>query len=74
MSCSAARAEPGEEACDTRWSEKMPENPDTAAIGQVRQHLVASLRVIDDLDRYLPRDDRDGAAGTTVEGGAGHVC
>lgn len=51
----------------------MPENPDTAAIGQVRQHLVASLRVIDDLDRYLPHDDRDGAAGTTVEGGAGHV-
>lgn len=49
----------------------MPDNHDTA-IGQVRQHLVASLRVIDDLDRYLPTDQVGGPAAPTDEGGARH--
>lgn len=48
----------------------MPENPDTEAIGQVRQHLVESLRVIDDLERFLPKADGEEPVEVTDEGGA----
>ncbi|MDN5715599.1 MAG: hypothetical protein L0G89_00035 [Janibacter sp.] len=49
----------------------MPENPDTAAVSQVRQHLVESLRVIDDLDRFLSEDD-EAPTGDRDEGGVDH--
>ncbi|WP_338752279.1 hypothetical protein [Janibacter alittae] len=50
----------------------MPDDPDTTAITQVRQHLVESLRVIDDLERFLPKDDSEAPEGTVGEGGAPH--
>lgn len=50
----------------------MPDDPDTTALGQVRQHLVESLRVIDDLERFLPKDDGEDPDGDMGEGGAPH--
>lgn len=51
----------------------MPANLETAAMSQVRQRLVESLRVIDDLERFLPTDgDGEDSADTMGEKGASH--
>lgn len=52
---------------------QMPANLETAAMSQVRQRLVESLRVIDDLERFLPTDgDGEDSADTMGEKGASH--
>lgn len=50
------------------------EDPNAAAIGQVRQHPAQSLRVIDDLDRFLPTEGPGEEPDASMPGPDGSAC